>query len=130
MKTILTAIALTIALPAMAHPTAATSAPKAADHANMKGMMDCKGMAGHMAGSGQDMAAMKNHDMANMKGQEMAGMKGQEMAGMKGQEMANMKGHEMAGMTKQDHEKMMLACGKEPAKGAPTPSTVQPPHKM
>ena len=107
MKTILTAIALTIALPATANAQSAPApAPKASDHANMAGMMDCKGMAGHKAGSGHEMAAMKNHDMAGMKG------------------------HDMAGMTKQDHEKMMLSCGKAPAKGATTPSAVQPPHKM
>ena len=102
MKTILTAIALTIALPAMANAqTALAPAPKASDHANMMGMMgmmDCKGMATHKAGSGHDMAAMKGHDMA--------------------------------GMTKQNHEKMMLACAKAPAKGATTPSAIQPTHKM
>lgn len=107
MKKILTAIALTIALPAMAHAkTDSAPAPEATDHANMKGMMDCKGMASHKAGSGHDMAAMKGHDMAGMKG------------------------HDMAGMTKQDHEKMMLSCGKAPGKGASTPSAVQPTHKM
>lgn len=106
MKTILTAIALTIALPAMANAqTAPAPASKASDHASMMGM-DCKGMAGHKAGAGHDMAAMKNHNMAGMKG------------------------HDMAGMTKQDHEKMMLSCGKAPAKGATTPSAVQPTHKM
>ena len=74
----------------------------------------CKGMADHKAGGGDDMATMKGHDMAGMKGHEMAGMKD----------------HDMAGMTKQDHEKMMLACAKAPAKGATTPSAVQPTHKM
>ncbi|MES2147314.1 MAG: hypothetical protein V4491_05620 [Pseudomonadota bacterium] len=107
MKTILTAIALTIALPAMAHgQTAPAPAPKASDHANMTGMMNCKGTAVHKAGGGHD------------------------MAGMKGDDMAAMKGHDMAGMTKQDHEKMMLACGGAAAKGATTPSAVQPTHKM
>ena len=105
MKTILTAIALTIALPAMANAQAAPApATKTSDHASMMGM-DCKGMAGHKAGGGHDMAAMKN-------------------------QMAGMKGHDMAGMTKQDHEKMMLACGKAPATGATMPSAVQPTHKM
>ena len=74
----------------------------------------CKGMADHKAGGGDGMAAMKGHDMACMKGHDMAGMKD----------------HDMAGMTKQDHEKMMLACAKAPAKGATTPSAVQPNHKM
>ncbi len=107
MKTILTAIALTIALPAMAHgQTGTASATKASDHAMMTGMMPCKGMAGHKAASGHDMAAMKKHDMTGMKGQEMAGM------------------------TKQEHEKMMLACGKASPKGAIAPSAVQPTHKM
>ena len=107
MKTILTAIALTIALPAMAHgQTAPAPATKASAHADMMGMMECKGMAGHKADGGHDMAAMKGHDMAGMKG------------------------HDMAGMTKQDHEKMMLACRGTPAKGATTPAAVQPNHKM
>lgn len=107
MKTILTAIALTIALPAMAHgQTGTTPATKASDHANMMGMMPCKGMAGHKAGSGHDMAAMKNHAMGRMKG------------------------HDMASMTKQEHEKMMLACGKASPKGAIAPSAVRPTHKM
>ena len=107
MKTILTALALTIALPAMAHAQAAPApALQAMNHANMKGMMDCKGMAGHKSTGGHDMAAMKNHDMAGMKG------------------------HDMAGMTKQEHEKMMLSCGKAPAKGATAPAAAQPPHKM
>ena len=98
MKTILTAIALTIALPAMASAQAAPApAAKASEHAKMMGMMNCTGMAGHTAGGGHDMAAMKSH---------------------------------MASMTKQDHEKMMLACGKAPAKGATTPSAVHPTHKM
>ena len=106
MKKILTAIAMAIALPAMANAQAAPApAPKTSGHASMMGM-DCKGMAGHKAGSGHDMAAMKNH------------------------EMAGMKGHDMGAMTKQDHEKMMLACGKAPATGATTPSAVQPTHKM
>lgn len=98
MKTILTAIALTIALPATANAQAGPApAPKASDHAKMMGMMNCTGMAGHKAASGHDMAAMKSH---------------------------------MASMTKQDHEKMRLACGKAPAKGTTTPSAVQPTHKM
>ncbi len=123
MKAILTAIALTIALPAMAHgQTAPAPAPKASDHANMTGMMNCKDTAVHKAGGDHDMAAMKGHDMAGMKGDDMAAMKGHDMAGMKG--------HDMAGMTKQDHEKMMLACGGAAAKGATTPSAVQPTHKM
>ena len=106
MKKILTAIALTIALPAMANAqTAPAPAPKASDHASMMGM-DCKGMTGHKAGGGYDMAVMKNHKMADTKG------------------------HDMAGMTKQDHEKMMLSCGKASAMGATTPSAVQPTHKM
>ncbi len=97
MKTLLTAIALTIALPAMANAQAAPApAPNASGLAKM-GMMSCAGMADHKAASGHDMAAMKSH---------------------------------MASMTKQDHEKMMLACGKAPAKDATTPSAVQPPHKM
>ena len=107
MKKILTAIAMTIALPAAAYAqTAPVPAPKASDHASMKAMMDCKGMAGHKAGSGHDMAAMKTDNMAGMKG------------------------HDMGAMTKQDHEKMMLSCGKAPAAGATTPSAVQPTHKM
>ena len=107
MKKILTAIALTIALPAMANAqTAPAPAPKASAHATMMGMMNCKGMATHKAGGGHDMATMKDHDMAGMKG------------------------HDMAGMTMQDHEKMMLSCGKAFAKGAATPSAVQPTHKM
>lgn len=106
MKKILTAIALSIALPAMASAQSGSApAPKASAHAMMSGMMDCKAMAGHKAGSG--------HDMASMKGPDMAGMEGHE---------------KMAGMTKQDHEKMMLACGKA-AKGATTPSAIQSPHK-
>jgi hypothetical protein len=99
MKKMLIAVAITIALPAAAYAqTASAPAPKASAHANMMGMMDCKGMAAHKAGSGHDMAAMKGHDMA--------------------------------GMTKQDHDKMMLACEKAPAKGATAPSAVQPTHKM
>ena len=107
MKKILTAIAMTIALPAAAYSqTTPVPTHKAADHASMMAMMNCKGMAGHKAGSGHDMTAMKTDNMAGMKG------------------------HDMGAMTKQDHEKMMLACGKAPATGATTPSAVQPTHKM
>ena len=107
MKTIFSAIALTIAMPAMANAhTAPAPAPKASNHANMMGMTDCKGMADDKAGGGHDMAAMKGHDMDGMKG------------------------HDMVGMSKQDHEKMMLSCRSTPAKGATTPSAVQPSHKM
>ena len=66
MKKLLTAIALAIAVPAVAHAQSAPApvpAPKAQDHANMTGMMDCKGMA---AMKGHDMATMNDHDMAGM----------------------------------------------------------------
>ncbi|WP_309601297.1 hypothetical protein [Sphingomonas sp.] len=107
MKKIVTAIALTIALPAMANgQTGTVPATQGSDHAKMTGMTPCKGMAGHTAGNGHDMAAMKSHDMAGMKG------------------------HDMARMTKQDHGKIMLACGKAPPNGAAAPSAVQPTHKM
>lgn len=122
MKTILAVIALAIALPAMANAqTVPVPAPKASTDPKMMGKMDCKSMAGHAAGSGHDMAAMKGHDMAGMKGRDMADVKGHAMAGMKG--------HATAGMTKQDHEKMMLACARTAAKAGTTPATVRP-HKM
>ena len=67
MKTILTALALTIALPAMAHAQAAPApTPKTMDHGKMMGMMDCKNMSAQKAGGSHDMAAMKGHDMAGM----------------------------------------------------------------
>lgn len=104
MKKLLIAVAMTIALPAAAFAQATPApAPKAEDHAKMRSMMNCPGM-----------AAMKGHDMSGMKGQDMAGMKGQGMAGM----------------TKQDHDKMMQSCGKAPAKAAGTSSPAQPAHKM
>ena len=72
MKKILTAIALTIALPAMAHAQAAPAAtPKAGCCEKMKDMADCKDMAkmdhSKMGHSGHDMKAGPNphagHDM-------------------------------------------------------------------
>ena len=72
MKKILTAIALTIALPAMAHAqTAPAPAPKADCCEKMKNMADCKDMAmmdhSKMDHSGHDMKAGANlhagHDM-------------------------------------------------------------------
>ena len=107
MTKFLTAIALTIALPAMAHAQAAPApAPKAEDHGKMMGMMDCKNMPAQKAGGSHDMAAMKGHDMAAMKG-------------------AN-----MAGMNKADHDKMMQSCMKGMANGTTAPQPAQQNHKM
>ena len=65
MKKILTAIALTIALPAMAHAqTAPAPTPKAGCCEKMKNMADCKDMAmmdhSKMDHSGHDMKAGEN----------------------------------------------------------------------
>ena len=63
MKKILTAIALTIALPAVAH---AQAAPAKADCCEKHGKMDCcKDMAG-MDHAGHDMKGMDSHAMHNM----------------------------------------------------------------
>ena len=63
MKKILTAIALTIALPAVAH---AQAAPAKADCCEkMKDMNCCKGMAG-MDHAGHDMKGMDSHSMQIM----------------------------------------------------------------
>ena len=63
MKKILTAIALTIALPAVAH---AQAAPAKADCCEKHDKMDCcKDMAG-MVDAGHDMKGMDSHAMHNM----------------------------------------------------------------
>jgi len=63
MKKILTAIALTIALPAVAH---AQAAPAKADCCEKQGKMDCcKDMTG-MDHAGHDMKGMDAHAMQNM----------------------------------------------------------------
>lgn len=36
----------------------------------------------------------------------------------------------MAGMTKQEHQKMLMSCGKSAQKVASTRSAVKPPHKI
>ena len=69
MKKYLAAIALTVALPAMAHAQAATTAPKAGCCEKMKDMASCKDMAkmdhsAHGKKAGTDPHA--GHDMSKM----------------------------------------------------------------